>query len=96
MPDDFGIKKFIMANRAEVMDMCLTEYNESETMEMFRLEGYREGWLEGFREGQREIWLLSIQNLMDSTGWTADHIMEILKIPQDQRAALYANLSKNV
>ena len=30
MPDDFLIKKFILANRAEVKDMCLTEYNEEE------------------------------------------------------------------
>lgn len=92
MPDDFEIKKFIMANRAEVIDMCLTEYNESETLEMFR----QEGRMEGLQEGQMETWLLAIKNIMDSTGWTADHIMEMLKIPQDQRAALYASLSKNV
>ena len=43
MPGDFEIKKFITANRAEVKDMCLTEYDEAETMEMFREEGREEG-----------------------------------------------------
>ena len=28
MPDEYVIKPFIIANRAEVMDMFLTEYNE--------------------------------------------------------------------
>ena len=92
MPDDFEIKKFIMANRAEVMDMCLTEYNESETMEMLRLEGRQEG----LQEGRLETWLLDIKNIMDNTGWTADQSMDLLKIPQSQRATLYASLSKNV
>ena len=36
MPDVFVIKQFLMANRADVKDMCLTEYNEAEVMEMFR------------------------------------------------------------
>ena len=32
MPEDFEIKQYITANRVEVKDMCLTEYNEAETM----------------------------------------------------------------
>lgn len=43
MSEDFEIKKFITANRAEVKDMCLTEYNEAETMEMLKEEGWQEG-----------------------------------------------------
>lgn len=42
MPDDFEIKNFMVANRAEVKDMCLTEYDEEETMQMFREEGREE------------------------------------------------------
>ena len=34
--------------------MCITEYNEAETMQMFKEEGREEGWKEGQREGQRE------------------------------------------
>ena len=54
MPEDFEIQKFITANRAEVKDMCLTEYNEAETMNMLR------------QEERLETRLLDIKNLMDS------------------------------
>lgn len=37
MPNDFEIRKFIVSNKAEVKDMCLTEYNEAETMEMLKI-----------------------------------------------------------
>ena len=38
MPESFQIKRFIMGNRAEVKNMCLTEYNEAETMQLFKEE----------------------------------------------------------
>lgn len=82
MPVDFVIKKYIISNRAEVKEMCLTEYNEAETMEMIR------------EEGRQETRLLCIKNLMDSTGWTASQVMDMLKIPTNQRAIFYANLSR--
>ena len=47
MPEDFSIREFLMENRAEVKDMCLTEYNEEETMQMFKEEGRQEGRAEG-------------------------------------------------
>lgn len=43
MPKDYVIRPFLMGNRAEVKDTCITEYNEAETMEMFREEGRIEG-----------------------------------------------------
>ncbi len=86
MPEDFEIRTFITANRAEVKDMCLTEYNEEEAMEMLKEEGRQ--------EGLQETRLLDIKNLMDSTGWTAEKAMDLLKIPQEQRITLYLNLSK--
>ena len=51
MPDDFVIKPFLMAHRAEVKGMLLTEYNEAETMELFKEEGRTEGRAEGRVEG---------------------------------------------
>ena len=45
MPDDFVIKPFLMAHRAEVKGMLLTEYKEAETMELFKEEGRAEGIL---------------------------------------------------
>jgi hypothetical protein len=86
MPEDFEIKQYITANRVEVKDMCLTEYNEAETMEMFKKEGLQEGW--------QKARLLDIKNLMDGTGWSAQEAMDMLKIPQEQRTVLSVDLSK--
>lgn len=74
--------------------MCLTEYNEAEAMELLRQEGKLEGLQEGLKAGQQKAMLLNIKNLMESTGWAADKIMEMLKIPLSERDALYAGLSK--
>ncbi len=43
MPDDFEIKQYLVANKAEVVHMCLTEYDEKKTMEQFKEEGREEG-----------------------------------------------------
>lgn len=47
MPEDFIIKPFLEAHRAEVKGMLLEEYNETATMELFREEGREEGRVEG-------------------------------------------------
>jgi len=36
---EYEIRKYLIANKAEVKQMCITEYNETETMERFREEG---------------------------------------------------------
>ena len=46
MPVDFVIRPFLLSHRSEVKGMLLTEYNEAETMELFREEGRVEGILE--------------------------------------------------
>ncbi len=43
MPEDYVIKGFLRDNQNEVRNMCLTEYNEAETMELFKEEGREEG-----------------------------------------------------
>ena len=50
-PKTYEIKSFLMANRAEVKAMCITEYNEAETMQMFKEEGREEGLVKGREEG---------------------------------------------
>ena len=40
--------------KAEVKQMCITEYHEAETMEQFREEGREEGRKEGHEEGREE------------------------------------------
>jgi hypothetical protein len=55
MPDGFQIKRFIMNNRAEVKNMCLTEYNEAETMQRFKDEGREEVRSFTDKELQRQL-----------------------------------------
>ena len=54
MPEDFVIRSFLIEHRAEVKGMLLTEYNEAETMELFKEDGRKEGSKEGRREGRKE------------------------------------------
>ena len=39
IPDDYVIKPYIDAHRAEVDEILLKEYNEAEAMEMFKNDG---------------------------------------------------------
>ncbi len=55
MPSDYAIRMFLIGNRAEVKDMCITEYNEAETMKMFKEEGREEGRKEGREEGESRL-----------------------------------------
>ncbi len=54
MPADCVIKPFLESHRAEVMGMMLMEYNEAETMNMFKEEGREEGREEGIEIGRVE------------------------------------------
>ena len=43
MPEDFEIREFLIGHKAEVKDMCITEYNEAGTLQMIREESREEG-----------------------------------------------------
>ncbi len=43
LPEDFEIRPFLVGHRAEVKSMCITEYNEEETMLLFKEQGREEG-----------------------------------------------------
>ena len=50
MPRHFMLRPWLEANRVEVKKMLLTEYNETETMLLFKEEGRQEGRAEGKQE----------------------------------------------
>ncbi len=54
LPDDSLIKPFLVANKAEVKRMCITEYDEARTFAEQREEGRKEGREEGRKEGREE------------------------------------------
>ena len=58
MPDDFLIKPFLEAHRAEVKGMLMEEYNEAEVLERTREEGKEEGRKEGREEGQLKMLIM--------------------------------------
>lgn len=51
LPDDSVIKPFLLANKAEVKHMCITEYDEERTFAEQREEGMAEGMAKGLAEG---------------------------------------------
>ncbi len=85
MPEDYVIKPFLMGNRAEVRDMCITEYNEAETMRMLRQEGLEEGRKEGRSEGEDKLGKLV--SLLLSKGRNDD--IQKAAVDQEARMALY-------
>lgn len=96
MPDTYEIKEFLIGNRAEVKGMCLTEYNEQETMELlkkeFREEGRKEGRKEGREQGTRDTLLASIRSMMKNLKLTAEEAMGALDIPQSERSKYASKL----
>ena len=43
LPKDFEIRSFLIGHRAEVKSMCITEYNEEETMQLFKEQYLKQG-----------------------------------------------------
>ncbi len=62
MPSDYEIKGFLEAHSAEVKNMCITEYNEAETMQMFKEEWKKEGIAIGEARGNVERQRLQKEN----------------------------------
>ena len=80
MPEDYVIRPFLDAHKVEVSGMLLTEYNEAETMELFRQEGVDKNRIE------------SIKTVMKKLKYTAQQAMEFLEIPIADRAKYLAKL----
>ena len=81
MPDEFEIKDYLTGHRAEVKDMCITEYNEAETMQMFKEEGIEIG----------EEKLANLISRLISCGRTGD--VETALKDSSARARLYEEFS---
>lgn len=73
----------------EVKNMCITEYNESETMLMFKEEGRKEGRKEGQIEGRKEAETMfgKLMSLLLAKGLTED--AKKASVDKDFRIALY-------
>ena len=74
MPEDFVLKDFLMAHRAEVKGMMLTEYNEAETNELFKRDGKMETLVDLVKKG-----LLSVKDAADQAGLSSEAFQKLLK-----------------
>ena len=79
MPEDFEIQEFLIGHRAEVKDLCITEYNEAETMQMIREEGREQGREQGMMEllaTQVRTGDISIEKAAQYAGMTREQFLE--------------------
>ena len=78
----------------------MTKELESEVSKLCNLsqgieeKGIAKGIEKGIKEGIKEGILSSIQNLMESMGWTAEQAMAALKIPEPERVQYTNGLKK--
>ena len=53
LPDDSVIKPYLLAHRAEVKTMCITEYDEEKVHADFFEDGFQQGIEQGFERGDK-------------------------------------------
>ena len=66
------LRDFLEKNRAEVIKVCLYEYNQEEHMKFVREEGIEQGNL------------TAIRNLMKNMDWSAAEAMKAIGIPEEK------------
>ncbi len=83
MTDDFVIKTFLLQNKAEVLDMCITEYNEAETYTLYGAQKEAKGRAEGRAEGRINTLselvrndLLSVENAAKTAGMSVSEFSQ--------------------
>ena len=89
MPAEYSIRDFLIRNKAEVRNMCITEYNEEETMQMIREESREEGREEGRQQGEEngENKMGKLIDILLSLGRTAD--LQKVATDRNVRHSLY-------
>ena len=55
LPEDSMIREYLLANIAEVKEMCLTEYDEDAERKFLKNEGREEGLAEGLKQGAERM-----------------------------------------
>ena len=80
MPDNSLIKPFIIANKAEVKRMFITEYDEAATLEKFKKEYLEQGLSQGISQGTLQQMEKDARGMYEE-GIGPDVIARILKIP---------------
>ena len=91
LPEESVLKPFLIEHKAEVKSMCITEYDETKTMNMFREEGREEGRVEGREEGREEGQIqtlvslagkkiITVEQAAEEAGMTVDEFLEKMRV----------------
>ena len=83
------LEGFFKIHRAEVIGMCLTEFDEEEAKRIWRKDGFAEGKVEGKNEGRSEKAVeaarnfyangVSIEIIAKSLNMTKEQVRELVK-----------------
>ena len=68
--------------------MLLTEYNEAETMELFK----EDGRAEGRAEGRIAAIVHNVRALLAETDWSVDKALDVLHVSPEDRSIVVAQL----
>jgi response regulator of citrate/malate metabolism len=92
--DNDIMSDILSRNRAEVIGMLLTEYDEQKTLDYLRKEALEDGIEQGLEQGIELSTLKSIRSLMESMSLSADEVMKALKL-SDKEILHYKDLIRN-
>lgn len=82
MPEDFVIRPFLIAHRAEVTDMFITEYDQEKVLEKGREEAKQEGREEGKAEGKEERNVEVASDMLKAGNQPVSFIAQISKLSE--------------
>ena len=74
---------FLRKHRAEVMDVCITEYDEKRVMDAIREESHDEGYGEGHKEGYAEGIIKTLKKYKESDESIINELVSELQISMD-------------
>lgn len=82
------LAEFLTAHRAEVLDVCLTEYNEELVMEALkkdsREEGLEQGIQQGIQQGEAKRLVENIMSLQTKLNLSTEEACKILDVTCEQ------------
>lgn len=85
------LEEFLAAHRAEVLDVCLTEYNEELVMEALkkdsREEGLEQGIQQGIQQGEAKRLVENIMSLQTKLNLSTEEACKILDVSCEQYQA---------
>ncbi len=86
------LAEFLKAQRAEVIEMCICEYDQEKHMQLIREENWEAGLTQGLLEGKSEMLLQNIKSIMHNKKLTAEEAMEMLDVPAEEWTEYLANV----